>query len=620
MNLEEQIKYHQDKYYNESQEISDAEFDALWDKLKKEKPESPLLKEIGDTSWKGWPKADHNMLMGSQDKFNNEADFRNWLRVKGIKFPILLQHKLDGLSIELQYVDGIFTKAVTRGDGYAGDDVTRNVSRMRGVPEEVDVNWTGSIRGEILLKNTMFEKYFKDAKNPRNMASGITKRKSGAECDLLSVIVYDVKGNINFETETDKFRFLDDEEFETVITKFCDTPEEIIKEKNIIELERDGLDVAIDGIVLKQDIIVKSDLERKRPEYQRAFKFETEQVITQLLDVEWSRSGYNYTPVAILEPVDLMGSIVKRASLANLDNIEKLGLGIGAYVMIHKAGEIIPQILKTAPTPDEICWRTIVHPTNCELCDTKLTVTGARIFCPNPFCGGRKFHRLEKWIAKTGVKGFGPALLNHLFDNSFVIDIIDFYILDLDEVLESTNLKKATAKAFANLYKIKEMKLETFVSGFDIEGIGEGVVKFAVDAGINTLDDLNNASISNFEMVDGFSNSRATLLYEAMENLYGDMVELTNYVSIKEKKEKVKKMDKLDGKSFCFTGKLDNMTRDEAQDLVSENGGTSKSGVSKGLSYLVTNTPDSGSSKNKKAESLGTEIITESQFMMMLLK
>ena len=265
----------------------------------------------------------------------------------------------------------------------------------------------------------------------------------------------------------------------------------------------------------------------------------------------------------------------------------------------------------------------IIIPTNCEICDSKLTVTGARVFCPNLNCDGRKFHRLEKWIAKTGVKGFGPALLNHLFDNSFVTNIVDFYTLDLEEVLESTNLKKATEKAFANLYKIKELKLETFVSGFDIEGIGEGVVKFAVDAKIDTLEDLHNASISNFVMVDGFSEGRAFLLFDAMQNLYEEMKILTKYVSIKEKKEKVKVMDKLDGKSFCFTGKLDNMTRTEAQAYVADNGGIVKAGVSKGLNFLITNSPtdDVGSlsAKLKKALSLDVKLISEIQFMKMLL-
>jgi DNA ligase (NAD+) len=261
----------------------------------------------------------------------------------------------------------------------------------------------------------------------------------------------------------------------------------------------------------------------------------------------------------------------------------------------------------------------IIIPTNCEVCSTKLTITGARVYCPNLDCGGRKFHRLEKWIAKTGVKGFGPALMNHLYNDGFIEDIFDLYTLDLGVVLASTNLKKATQKAFNNLYKIKELKLETFVSGFDIEGIGEGVVKFAVNAGFDTLDKLNKATIEDFMEVDGFSEGRAFLLFDAMKNLYDEMVDLTTYVKIKKKKEKVKKMDKLAGQSFCFTGKFETMKRSEAEELVVENGGTTKSGVSKGLDYLVTNDTDSGSSKNKKAASLGIEIITEMQFMRKLI-
>lgn len=610
--IEEKIKYHQEKYYNEDPEISDDEFDALWDQLKKEDPKNKLLKDIGDTTWEGFQKMKHIMVMGSQDKFNNVEDFRNWLRIKRISFPIVVEYKLDGLSIELQYENGKLIRAITRGDGYIGDDVTLNVIKMSGVPKEIDKDFTGAIRGEIELKNTVFNKFFKDAKNPRNMASGITKRKNGTDSEHLSVIVYDVyiEDKNVFSTELEKISFLEKNKFEVVEYKFCNNEKEILDLRNKIVEIRNNLDVAIDGIVLKQNIIIKSDLERKRPEYQRAFKFETEQVVTKLIDIEWSRSGHNYTPVAILEPINLMGSTIKRASLANIDNIEKLNIRVNDDVLIHKAGEIIPQILKVV---NEGQLRHLVPaPVNCEVCNTKLELTGPRVYCPNLDCDGRKFHRLEKWIAKTGVKGFGSALLNHLFDNNFVKDIIDLYTLNLELVLSSTNLKKATAKAFANLYKIKEMKLETFVSGFDIEGIGEGVVKFAVDAKIDTLKDLHNASISNFEMVDGFSEGRATLLYEAMQSLYEEMIELTKYIKIK---EVTIKESNLNSMSFCFTGKLENITRTKAQNLVVENGHIMKGGVSKDLDFLVTNTPESGSSKNKKALAFGTELITEEHFM-----
>ena len=450
------------------------------------------------------------------------------------------------------------------------------------------------------------------------MASGITKRKGGTNCDLLNIVVYDIQGNFEMKTESDKFEHLDDWGFDVVKTKTCNTPEEILEERNNIIAIRDSLDISIDGIVLKQDIIVKSDLLRKRPEYQRAFKFETEQVITKLIDIEWSRNGYNYTPVAILEPVDLMGSIVKRASLANLDNMKKLDIHIGDDVLIHKAGEIIPQILKVV-NEGSIRGEKL-PPGLCEVCESELTVTGSKVYCPNPNCDSRKYHRLVKWLDKTGVKGFGPATLSYLFDEEFVKDITDLYIVNLDAVLNSTNLKKATKKAFDNLYKIKEMKLEAFVSGFDIEGIGEGVVKFAVDAGYDTLEELKEASVSNFMRIDGFSEGRAKLLYLAMDKLYDEMKELTSYVKIKEVSimEEDKVADKLNGVSFCFTGKLEEMTRAEASDLAIKHGGTVKSSVSKGLDFLVTNSEDE-TSKMKKAKSLGTEIITESQFMRKLL-
>lgn len=622
MTLEEKIKYHQNKYYNEEQEITDAEFDALWDQLKKESPKSPLLKDVGDTSWAGWPKANHNMMMGSQDKFNNEKDFKDWLRIKNIKFPLLVQHKLDGLSIELQYESGKLIKAVTRGDGIIGDDVTPNVIKMKGVPVTLeDEDFNGAVRGEIIMFNEIFEKHFSDAKNPRNMASGITKRKSGVDSEYLTVISYDVFSTSRlFDTEAKKIFFLTENYFNRVETRVCNTPEEVLEQRDDIILTRDNLDVSIDGIVLKQNIIVETDLLRKRPEYQRAFKFETEEVVTRLNNIIWQRNGYNYSPLAALEPVDLLGSIVKRASLANLDNIKKLGIMVGDDVLIRKANEIIPQILKVVNDNDGYM---VATPTKCEVCETELVVTGTRVYCPNLDCGGRKFHRVKKWLDKTGVKGFGPALMNHLFDEGFVDDIIDLYIIDMEDLINTTNLKKATQKAFDNLYKIKELKLETFVAGFDIEGIGEGVVKFAVDAGYDTLDKLYKAHIEDLEKIDGFSTVRADILEDALIDLYEEMNTLTNYVSIKEpiiiNEEEEENMDKLNGDSFCFTGKLENMTRAEAQDLVIKNGGISKSGVSKGLDYLVNNDNMSESSKNKKATSLGIEVITEGQFMKKLL-
>jgi DNA ligase (NAD+) len=617
MNTEEKIRYFQEKYYNDNPEISDAEFDALWDKLSKEDPSNKLLKDIGITTWEGFEKTKHMMVMGSQDKFNNEDDFRHWLKVKKIEFPIILEYKLDGISVELQYENGKLLKAVTRGDGETGDDITANVIKMSGVPKQIDDRFTGAVRGEILLKNTVFKKYFEDAKNPRNMASGIAKRKDGKDSEHLSVIVYDAyTEEDHFITEIDKVAFLEKNNFEVVIYHVCNSANDVLKVRDHIVEIRDSLDVAIDGIVLKQDIIVESDAQRKRPEYQRAFKFETDQDITRIIDIKWSRNGYNYTPVAILEPVDLMGSTIQKASLANIDNISKLDVHIGDDVLIHKSGEIIPQILKVVKQGDIRCMS--LPPGLCEVCGEELTVTGTRVYCPNLDCGGRKFHRLQKWIAKTGVKGFGPALMNYLFDNGFVTTIQDFYTVDIKHAISETNLKKSLEKAFTNLYKVNELPLETFISGFDIEGIGEGVVKFAVDGGYDSLEKLYHASVSDFAAVEGFSEGRATLLHDAMEKLYEEMNELTAFVEIKGVENEV--AGKLNKASFCFTGKLEKVKRAEAQEMVTANGGVVSGGVSKDLDFLVTNTPDSGSAKNKKAQAFGTKLITEEEFLELIRK
>jgi len=611
MSLEEEVIYHMDKYYNFTPEISDKEFDKLVELLKIQNPDSKLLKEVGETSWEGFEKAEHLMVMGSQDKLNSFDEIDDWIRVKNIKFPVIVEHKLDGLSVELQYKKGALKKCLTRGNSVTGDNITSNVIKMGDVVYLLnDETFTGAIRGEIVLTRTYFNNFFPDAKNPRNMASGIAKRKDGEDSEKLNVVVYDVFGK-EFKTESEKIEFLHNENFNTVEGVKCNNRGELISIIQFIEENKDTFEVSIDGIVIKQNLIVESDLSRKRPEYQRAYKFEDETATTKVLGIEFSRNGMNYSPVAELEPVELNETIVKRASLANLDNISKLGLKLGDTVLIRKANEIIPQIISVIESNN---GPELVVPTNCKVCNSKLEITGTRIYCPNLDCLGRKNHRIAKWIEKTGVKGFGPALIDYLFLNEFVEDIIDLYTVDVDSVLEATNLKKATKKAFENLYKVKELSLEKFISGFDIEGIGEGVIKFAIKAGYKTLDDIVNATIKDFEKIEGFSSVRAEILHNALKDLKQSLYELQEIVKIIE----VNNTSTLENKNFCFTGSLKNMTRNEAKDLVLKNGGNFKSGVSNTLDYLINNDKDSNSSKNKKAKELSIPILNEEEFMKLL--
>ena len=253
-------------------------------------------------------------------------------------------------------------------------------------------------------------------------------------------------------------------------------------------------------------------------------------------------------------------------------------------------------------------------PTHCPICKTELAKTDVKLFCPNNNCEAREFRRLEKYIAKLDVKGFGPALLTYLYDSGFVKKISDFYKVDLEEVLASTNLKKATMKAFSNLLAVKELPLETFISGFDIEGVGERIIEFAVNEGFDTLEKLRD---ENLENVNGLGPDRAKWINEGVAKQWDDMQETLKFVKIKGVKEE--KMDNvLVGKAFAFTGKLNEMTRDEAFALVISNGGKVSKSITKNTNYLVTNDTDTGTKKNLRAEELGVKIITEVEFLEML--
>lgn len=263
----------------------------------------------------------------------------------------------------------------------------------------------------------------------------------------------------------------------------------------------------------------------------------------------------------------------------------------------------------------------IIIPSICPVCNTKLTKTDVRLFCPNDNCEGRAYKRIEKWIKKLKVKGFGPALLKFLFNEGFVRKVSDFYKVDLKEVLDSTNLKKATKKAFDNLLEVKEIPLSTFIGGLDIEGVGERVIQFAVDAGHTSMLDFEFAT-QKLMGVNGIGPDRAEKIEKGIEYMHSEIISILEHIKIEEpKKEKV--MDGvLKGKVFCFTGKLETMKRDDAFDLTLNGGGKVSKSINGTTTHLVTNSstddPKSATSKMKKAKELGINIITEKDFLQMI--
>jgi DNA ligase (NAD+) len=342
--LENNIVFAQQKYYDGEPVISDEEFDLLWDMLKIQQPDSSLLKSIGsDTSI--FPKANHLMMMGSQNKAKNEAEFRKWFSKQNSK-SFIVQYKLDGASLEAQYKDGKLVKAVTRGNGSVGDDITPNAIKFIGLPKEVDPSFTGAVRGEVLMFKSDRTKYFPDMANCRNGAVGTMKQKDGAGCEHLHFISYDVY-NYQCNTESEKISFLIDNGFEPVYYHTFTDVDNIIKFRNDTNNSRNDLEYDIDGIVIKCINVDEKDLLRDRPEHQIAFKFELEYADTELVEVEFRQNGKTFTPVAHVRPVQLCGTTVKQASFHNMDILDdfiKRGLMIGSIVRIVKRGEIIPYV------------------------------------------------------------------------------------------------------------------------------------------------------------------------------------------------------------------------------------------------------------------------------------
>ncbi|MBU0927114.1 MAG: NAD-dependent DNA ligase LigA [Spirochaetes bacterium] len=628
--LEALIAKHQDLYYNGKPELSDAEFDELWDELARLAPESPVLAGLGKDSSDGFPKARHVLPMGSQAKAADPDEFLAWCAKAGLP-EYVVEHKLDGASLELQYERGRLARAVTRGDGSVGDDITQNARRMKGVPAALPEPWSGAVRGEVVMSRAAHRESFSDKANCRNAANGLMKRKDGLGVELLDVICYDaaprglydaepgslfsVGARPPFDDEIAKLAWLGASGFSTVPAQVFAEPFEVVDYRARVMDGRDALPYDIDGLVVKARSVDIDDMRRARPDRQIAFKFPLEEASTTLVAVEWSESGATYTPVGIVEPVRLAGTTVRRASLANTNTMRGMGLRIGSRVVVVKRGEIIPKIeglVESPPGSEEIAV-----PSTCS-CGAALVDEGTRLYCPNAECPKKALHRLEKWLSTLDVMEFGVTILRRLFDSGRVRQVADLYGLSIRELSGYERMGEASAaKIVQNLLARAEPTLAEFVAGFDIEGIGLLSVEKAAAAGFDTLEKLRAATREQLAAIDGFGEIMAATLADGLVAL-GPQMDLALAGGALRVKPPAQSGGPLSGLSFCFTGELSTMKRSRAQAIAKSLGASVKSAVSKDLSYLVTNDPGSGSEKSKKAKALGVEVIDEAAFVAMI--
>lgn len=628
--LENLILRYQDSYYNGEAEISDAEFDSLWDELKLLDPDNELFQKVGADSG-NFPKARHRIPMGSQEKAADPQAFLSWAE-KHRYAEYLVEYKLDGASLELQYDNGVLVRAVTRGDGETGDVITANAKKMRGVvpclmKDGVPLACSGGIRGEVVMEHDVHNSLFSDKANCRNAANGLMRRKDGQGCEHLLVICYDAwfdNSEQFFTDEEEKVAWLTACGFTVVPLHICKTPQDVIDYRAEVMEIRQTLPYDIDGLVVKERAINREDAYRARPDRQIAFKFSLEEAVSILRQVEWSESGATYTPIGLFDPVELAGTTVKRASLVNPNTIRNLDIKIGSHIVVTKRGEIIPKIESVVKHPGELEFESdIVFPSRCAVCGSALLDEGTRLICPNKECPKKLHHRLEKWISVLEIRDFGDTLLKGLFDSGRLRAVRDMYTLtetDLapyfltEESLSKEKVSLGARKVIKSIAAHRTVSLAVFIAGFDIEGIGETLVERLVAAGFDTLEKLLEADEQSIAAVFGFGEITAHTLVDGLRENQEEMRFLASkYITITGSHTGI-----LSGKSFCFTGELTTMKRSDAEKMVKAAGGTTKSSVTKDLSYLVTNDVSSGSSKNRKAAELGIPVVTEKEFLQML--
>lgn len=634
-------------YYGTGHAImTDEEYDSLEDMVRKHDPDHPFFDTVGHPASSAWKKAGHGIFMGSLDKVHTREDFLKWVSKFEKDTLFCLQFKLDGLSISLDYKDSEFMKAITRGNGIEGEEISQNVAFMRGFRKKampvtgealkdmsdagmIDIMkpaeypgffFTGSVRAEILLSKNDFNRINqvlpkeKKYSNPRNAAAGISRRYDGKFSKYLQIVTYDINRAID---EPDKIKTLKKLGFYTPV-QFIGNPEKIITAYESIERSRKTLSYDIDGVVVKvcsQEIQKAMGMTRNKPKAQKAWKFEPPGSATIFHKEIWDvgRTGV-VTPLANLEPVEIEGSIIRKATLHNVAEIKRLGIGRGDTVMLVKRGDIIPKIeavLKHEGNPIKI-------PTECPSCGLKLENDGTTLRCLNDDCSRKIFFRILNWIKVTEIDTFGQSLAQELYDMGTLNSIADIYRLKSSHISSIERWgEKSAKKIIDNIIKTKNMSSEKFLCALGIPSISESTSAELLQA-FETIDNLMERSVEDIVKLKGFSDISASKVVAGLLKNKEEINFLLTIISLQvEGNEETLIVPfflrVLGGISFCFTGTMEK-PRSYYQAIVTQLGGTNKKSIVRGLSYLVCN-EDKRSNKSVKAEKYGVKVITEKEFL-----
>ncbi len=648
--LKAEITKHNKAYYEQdAPTISDFEYDELFRELKKLEelyPEyatadSPTQK-VGSNVSDKFKEIKHKYRLYSLDNSNNFEDLKRWYERIQKEYPsetinAVSELKIDGLACALSYKNGILTTGATRGDGIVGEIITDNIKQIKNIPQKLTDPINIEVRGEVYMPVTSFEKLNekqrenggKEFANPRNAAAG-SLRQDNAEItgqrDLRFFAYAAVFPDGNSpETHYEILQLLKKEGF-TVNenAKLHNNVASIEEYCKYWEFERQKLDYATDGIVVKlNDVSKQNELgyTARAPKWATAFKFPPEEIETELLDIELSvgKTGA-LTPVAILTPVQLAGTIVKRASLHNFDEIERLHINIGDKVVIKKAAEIIPKVIKKAnPDSDNGIYPT---PTNCPCCNAPLVKPEGEVvlYCSNTkTCPAQIKGKIEFWCSKDGmdIDGLGEAIVDDAVEKGIIKDIADIYNLTEEDLMKIDLIKEKSAQnLLKSISDSKNRPLKRFLTSLSIKLVGKETAELIANEFL-TLDKVQNATKEALVEIDGVGDKVA----ESVVDFFKDddnkklLEKLHNFGVIPQSADSEKVSDKFKNLTFVITGTL-SKPRSDYEAIIKSMGGKVSSSVSKKTSYVLCG--ENPGSKFDKATSLGVIIIDENSFKDMV--
>ena len=652
--LRSEIERHNDLYYQKAEpEISDLEFDLLLERLKELEAENPELITPDSPTQRVGGKATslkpftHQVPLMSLDNSYSLDDLRAFTErcerlAEGRKLDYVAELKIDGLSVALHYEGAILVAGATRGDGLTGDEVTQNVRTIKAIPLRLKADSVdhAEIRGEVFLSRSQFKKINAELEmqgektfaNPRNCASGTLRMLDSAvvASRRLNMFPYDVlRGRQKmFASHWENFIWLEENGFNVnPYRELCSTFDDLVSFVEKMEPLRDGLDYEIDGVVVKVNSTALQQefgATTKAPRWAIAYKYPARQGTTKLLDIniQVGRTGA-LTPVAHLQPVLLAGTTVARASLHNEDEIKRLDLKIGDWVMIEKSGEIIPQVLNVVASKRNGSEREFDFPTECPVCRSPaLRPEGEAVRrCINPDCPAKIKARLLYFASRKAmdIEGLGEVIVDALVQKGCVHDVADLYTLTLDQV---SSLERMAVKSGTNLIDqiegSKRRGLQRLIYGLDIRHVGERYAKILANH-FRSIDRLAQASVQELDDIHEIGLSVAESVYEWFRD--PKHIELINRlraagVTMETASSSVELDERFVGKTFVLTGKLANYTRDDAAKLIEDRGGRVSSSVSKKTDYVVAGS-DAGS-KLTKAEALGVRVLDEAMFDSMI--